>query len=112
MNDMANKLSAYQTSQIGSYANSLIANNVSDTTSLINTMLSQYLMGANLGQTTLGNAFQSNQLVNNFNQWQYAQQLRQSQQDPQWLQMYMKWQDLASRNADIAGKVLGMSGMG
>ena len=75
VNDMANKLSQYQTDQIGSYANNLLANNVTDTTNLINTFLNQYQLGANLGSAALNNAFTSNQSVNNYNQWQYQQNL-------------------------------------
>ena len=75
VNDMSNKLAQYQNSQIGSYANSLLADNVNDTTNLINTFLNQYQLGASIGFPTLDNAFISNQSVNSYNTWKYQQDL-------------------------------------
>ncbi len=77
VNDMSNKLSQYQTSQIGDFTNNLMSNNTSETTQLINALLNQYTLGANLGSSALGNAFSSNQLTNNYNQGVATQQMNQ-----------------------------------
>ncbi len=78
-NDALNKLSQYQSSQLGSYADSVIANNTSETTSLIDTLLNQYMLGANLGSSALSSALTNNQQTNNYNTWQYQQKLSQYQ---------------------------------
>ena len=76
LNDMTNKLSEYQTKQISSYAKDLISNNTNEVTSLLNTFLNQYLMGANLGQNALSSALSANQLLNNYRLSQYQQSLQ------------------------------------
>lgn len=97
VNDMANKLSEYQTSQLANYANNLISNNTNEVTSLLNTFLNQYLLGADIGNSTLSNAMQANQLLNNHNLAMYQQMS----------QAYQKSNNLLSSGMGLAGVMLG-----
>ena len=71
MNDMVNNLSQNQSSQIANYINTLLAENMSDTTGLINTFLNQYSLGARYGESALADAITANELYNNYNLSKY-----------------------------------------
>ena len=74
MNDLSNKFQKDQTDTISNFNDQLIANNTTDTTNLINTLMNLYLTGANLGQQAVSNAKGDAQQVNAFNQANYAAQ--------------------------------------
>ncbi len=75
MKDMTNSMNKYQTEAISNFQNDLISDNTTDTTSIINTLLSQYLVGADLGQQAVSNASFSSNSLNSYNQWKYQQML-------------------------------------
>ena len=68
VNDLANNLAAHQAGELANFSNQLIANNINDTNSLINTLLNQYMLGATLGEQALASAKGDTRNVNSFNQ--------------------------------------------
>lgn len=66
VNDLANKLNEYQTSEIANYSNQLISDNIDDTTKVINSLLNQYLLGNTLGSSALSGVSDVSSLVNNY----------------------------------------------
>lgn len=74
MTDLGNKFQKDQTDAISTFNNQLIANNATDTSNLINTLMNLYLTGSNLGQQAISNAKGDAQMVNAFNQANYQTQ--------------------------------------
>ncbi|MEI7474687.1 MAG: tail fiber domain-containing protein [bacterium] len=72
LTDLSKSFSQDQNKQVANFNDQLISNNTADTSSLINTLLNQYLMGANLGNQAISNAKGDAQQVNGFNQSNYS----------------------------------------
>lgn len=74
VNDMINNFNKYKNNEIANFNKTLLVENTQDTANLINILLNQYLLGANLGQTAIANSNTNAQQVNSYNQWKYNQQ--------------------------------------
>ena len=72
VNDLANNLQAEQTSQIADFNNSLLANSIADTQSLINMLMNQYKANASYGENALSNAFTNKSMATSYDMNLYS----------------------------------------